>query len=63
MECGHVQSSWAKAVGIDSVGVDAGVGCEERLVNAWHLLNLPKGILIHFLIEKKVRKSTMLCTC
>ena len=53
LECAYVQGSWAKAVGIDSVGVDAGVGCEERLVNAWHLLNLPKGTLVHFLIEKE----------
>ena len=53
MECAYVQASWAKAVGIDSVGVDAGIGCEERLVNAWHLLNLPKGTLVHFLIEQE----------
>ena len=49
MECGHVQASWAKAVGIGHIGVDAGIGCEERLVNAWHLLNLPKESFIHFL--------------
>ena len=49
MECGHVQASWSKAVGIGDIGVDAGIGCEERLVNAWHLLNLPKESFIHFL--------------
>ena len=49
MECGLVQDAWSKAVGIGGVGVDGGIGCEERLVNAWHLLNLPKGTLVHFL--------------
>ena len=49
MECGLVQDAWSKAVGIGGVGVDAGIGCEERLVNAWRLLNLPKGTLVHFL--------------
>eukprot|EP00759_Apiculatamorpha_spiralis_P004855 PhF_6_TR12927/c0_g1_i1/m.20396/K01460/gsp; glutathionylspermidine amidase/synthetase len=49
-ECAYIQHRWANAVGV-SEGSDAGAPLETATERGWAALNIPKGTIVHFLID------------